>query len=194
MYVNVSVSGFALNEDELSLLCVALGRVAPTVMVSLVVTSGFSLNQSPLKVILVDDFPLRDVGVVGGTTTVEVDGLVRVTEDDVVIAIASVLEFHLGVSLVDTFPEGNVVTVSVRATVLMKDMIVLFVQGRDNVEITTVFSWFEVPLEVVLVDVTPSRDVGTVCRTTTMNMYVSVSSLALDQEGFTRLHEVRELL
>lgn len=114
----------------------------------------------------------------------DVYGLVRVSEDDVVIAIAGVFESDLRVSLVASVPESNIVAVSIGTTVLMKDMVVVSVQGRDNVEITSMFGGFEVPLEVVLVDVTPSGDVGTVGSSTSMNMYEGVSTLALYHEGF----------
>jgi len=57
----------------------------------------------------------------------EMYALSRVLEDDVVITISGLLKLHLSVSLVNAFPEGNVVSVSLRSTVLMQNTVVMIV-------------------------------------------------------------------
>jgi len=105
VHVNVSVARLALYENDLPLPGVSSRIVDPTGLLRFLM---ISLNQSPLKVILVEDFPLGDVGIVGSATPVEVDGLVGVSEDDVVIAVSGVFETDLSVALVDAVPQGDV--------------------------------------------------------------------------------------
>jgi len=111
-----------------------------------------SRDESPLEVCLVNGVPLSNRGVVGSGGTLDVQALSAVDESNKPPTITRGLETKLQVSLLSIsslVPDGDWPPVVGGGALLVNNEVSVY--GRGKVE-NVLASWFDVPLEVWLID------------------------------------------
>jgi hypothetical protein len=115
--------------------------------------------EAPLEVRLVLIVPLGDGGVASSTNTaVDVHGLVGVTEDDVVPAIASIFEADLSVGLIKLLFEGALSIIVLSVSVLVKDEV--SIEFGAKVEVSLVVGGLDEPAHVLLIRLIGKGNIG----------------------------------